>query len=59
MPVTEPTEPPSRALMLLEGRAVAELGAFFSMLPLLRRAPRGVPETDVVAMHEHEGVVAA
>ncbi len=41
MPVTEPTEPPSRALMLLEGRAVAELGAFFSMLPLLRRAPRG------------------
>ncbi len=33
--------PPSRALMLLEGRAIHELGAFLGALPLLSLAPRG------------------
>jgi len=33
--------PPSRTLMLLEGRAVHELGAFLGALPLLSLAPRG------------------
>src|SRR5258705_3329914 len=33
--------PPSRALMLLEGRAFHELGAFLCALPLLCIAPRG------------------
>ncbi|WP_407147534.1 esterase/lipase family protein [Bradyrhizobium sp. ORS 86] len=33
--------PPSRALMLLEGRAFHELGAFLGALPLLSLAPRG------------------
>ncbi len=33
--------PPSRALMLLEGRAIPEFGAFLSALPLLSLAPRG------------------
>jgi pimeloyl-ACP methyl ester carboxylesterase len=33
--------PPSRTLMLLEGRAISELGAFLGALPLLSLAPRG------------------
>jgi len=33
--------PPSRSLMLLEGRALHEFGAFIGALPLLRLAPRG------------------
>jgi pimeloyl-ACP methyl ester carboxylesterase len=33
--------PPSRALMLLEGRALPEFGAFLGSLPLLSLAPRG------------------
>lgn len=38
---TDPSAPPSRALLLLELRAIWELGAFFSMAPLLRLVPRG------------------
>jgi hypothetical protein len=34
--------PPSRALMLLEGRAIHELGAFLGALPLLQPGARGV-----------------
>jgi len=37
----ERVKPPSNALMLLEMRAMWELGAFFALLPLLRMAPRG------------------
>src|SRR5512147_410243 len=33
--------PPSRTLMLMEGRALHELGAFIGALPLLSLAPRG------------------
>jgi pimeloyl-ACP methyl ester carboxylesterase len=33
--------PPSKTLMLLEGRALHELGAFVAALPLLSLAPRG------------------
>jgi hypothetical protein len=33
--------PPSKALMLLEGRAIHEFGAFLGALPLLRLAPSG------------------
>src|SRR5260370_10088532 len=33
--------PPSKALMLLEGRALHEFGAFLGALPLLSLAPRG------------------
>jgi pimeloyl-ACP methyl ester carboxylesterase len=33
--------PPSRTLMLMEGRALHELGAFIGALPLLSTAPRG------------------
>ena len=33
--------PPSRDLLLLEIRAIGELGAFFALYPLLRLAPRG------------------
>jgi pimeloyl-ACP methyl ester carboxylesterase len=33
--------PPSRTLMLLEGRAIPELGAFLGMLPLLAMSPKG------------------
>src|SRR5258708_39937996 len=33
--------PPSRTLMVLEGRAIHELGAFLGPLPLLSLAPRG------------------
>jgi pimeloyl-ACP methyl ester carboxylesterase len=38
---SDPSAPPSRELLLLEVRAIWELGAFFSMAPLLRMAPRG------------------
>ena len=40
-PMTDPSAPPSRALLLLEARALWELGAFFTMAPWLRLAPRG------------------
>src|SRR5215475_9393705 len=33
--------PPSKLLMLLEGRALNEFGAFIGALPLLSLAPRG------------------
>ena len=33
--------PPSKTLMLLEGRAIHELGAFLGALPLLSLAQRG------------------
>jgi hypothetical protein len=33
--------PPSKTLMLLEGRALHEFGAFLAALPLLSLAPRG------------------
>ena len=33
--------PPSKLLVLLEGRALSELGAFLGALPLLSLAPRG------------------
>ena len=38
---SDPLSPPSRALLLLEIRAVWELGAFFAMAPMLRLAPAG------------------
>ena len=38
---TDPSAPPSRHLLMLEVRAVAELSAFFSMAPMLRTMPRG------------------
>lgn len=38
---SDPSTAPSRKLLLLELRAISELGAFFTMAPLLRRAPRG------------------
>jgi pimeloyl-ACP methyl ester carboxylesterase len=38
---SDPSAPPSRALLLLEMRALAELAAFYSMIPLLRLAPAG------------------
>ena len=42
MPVAAQTlSPPSRTLMMLEGRAISELGAFVGALPLLSLAPRG------------------
>ncbi len=37
----ERIDPPSRLLLLLEGRALWELGAFFASVPWLRMAPRG------------------
>ncbi len=40
-PAGELSTPPSRLLMMMEVRAVAELGAFFSSALLLRMAPRG------------------
>jgi pimeloyl-ACP methyl ester carboxylesterase len=39
--MTDPASPPSRQLLLLELRALGELAAFFSMIPLLRLAPTG------------------
>jgi pimeloyl-ACP methyl ester carboxylesterase len=41
MTPTDPAAPPSRDLLLLEVRAIPELAAFFSMIPLLRLAPAG------------------
>ncbi|HJQ59856.1 MAG TPA: alpha/beta hydrolase [Vineibacter sp.] len=41
-------QPPSRALLLLEGRALWELGAFAATLPLLGMAPRGDGHTVMV-----------
>ena len=41
MLATDPSAPPSRELLLLELRAVWELGAFFTLYPLLRTAPAG------------------
>ena len=38
---TDNARPPSRLLMLLEGRAFWELGAFVAAMPMLRMAPRG------------------
>ena len=37
----DPTQPPSRELLLLELRALWELAAFFASYPVLRMAPRG------------------
>ncbi len=37
----EPIAPPRRGLLLLEGRALLELGALIAVYPLLRRAPMG------------------
>ncbi|TMJ52312.1 MAG: alpha/beta hydrolase [Alphaproteobacteria bacterium] len=37
----ENAQPPSRLLLLMEGRALHELAAFAASLPLLRLAPRG------------------
>jgi hypothetical protein len=42
MPAASQTiPPPSKALLLLEGRAIHELGAFLTSLPLLSLARRG------------------
>ena len=41
MSVAQSVRPPSKALMLWEGRAIHELGAFLGALPLLSLAPRG------------------
>src|SRR6266705_2716365 len=42
MPVTADTiRPPSRTLLLLEGRALPELAAFVAAFPILSFAPRG------------------
>ena len=42
MPATaRPVSPPSRTLLLLEGRALHELGAFMLLRPWLAAAPRG------------------
>ncbi len=37
----EAVQPPSRTLLMLEGRAFWELGAFAASLPVLSQAPRG------------------
>ncbi len=39
--VAKALRPPSRTLLLLEGRAVQELGAFMLLRPWLAAAPRG------------------
>ena len=41
MTVAQALRPPSRTLLLLEGRAVQELGAFMLLRPWLSAAPRG------------------
>ena len=41
MTVAQALRPPSRTLLLLEGRAVQELGAFMLLRPWLTAAPRG------------------
>src|SRR6476619_3352272 len=38
---TQAPRPPSKTLMLLEGRAFHEFGAFLGALPLLSLAPKG------------------
>lgn len=38
---TDPISPPSMMQLLLEGRAIGEMGAFFAAAPWLRLAPRG------------------
>ena len=38
---SEARRPPSRSLMLMELRALGELGAFFALAPVLRTLPRG------------------
>jgi pimeloyl-ACP methyl ester carboxylesterase len=38
---SDPSLPPSRHLLMLEARAIYELGAFYAMAPLLRLAPGG------------------
>lgn len=40
-PIGSASSPPSKRLLLLELRAIWELGAFFSMAPLLQLTPRG------------------
>jgi hypothetical protein len=37
----QPLRPPSKILMLLEGRALHELGAFLSVIPLLNLTAKG------------------
>ncbi len=39
--IPQPVSPPSRTLLLLEGRAMHELGAFMLLRPWLAAAPRG------------------
>ncbi|MBP0591529.1 alpha/beta hydrolase [Paraburkholderia sp. LEh10] len=41
LPKTDPSLPPSRYLLMLEARAIYELGVFYAMAPLLRLAPAG------------------
>ena len=41
MTVAQALRPPSRTLLMLEGRAVQELGAFMLLRPWLAAAPRG------------------
>ena len=41
MTVAQALRPPSRTLLLLEGRAIQELGAFMLLRPWLAAAPRG------------------
>ena len=49
MSVTAQTiDPPSKTLLLLEGRALGELAAFVGALPLLSLAPRGDGHTVLV-----------
>jgi hypothetical protein len=49
MPATaQALQPPSKTLLLLEGRALHELAAFLGALPLLRLAPRGDGHTVLV-----------
>ena len=43
--------PPSKTLMLLEGRAFHELGAFLGALPLLSLAPKGDGHPVLVVHH--------
>ncbi|HYC64109.1 MAG TPA: alpha/beta hydrolase [Reyranellaceae bacterium] len=39
--ITEALRPPSRTLLMLEGRALQELGAFWMLRPWIHAAPRG------------------
>ncbi len=38
---SETIPPPSKVLLILEGRAIYEFGALLASLPLLRLAPKG------------------